>query len=280
MRTLVGVLALSAAATAAPSLQAQTKVTTGKQQDTSAVRIIDRRVLSADELRKLSGMIAQLKAQARAIEVGMRDADSDTNPARRDVSRRKVGDLERIWSAMASTQSKLLMECAVRRFCVFANHGEKAPPKKDVAHHTEWAVTDLACSGVVRGPEKVEESLPDLIVGPSGAARGGDGLGTVVLYNLLESHADFAKSIVPRDLPPFVFTAGSGPLERGVESSGVIEILHHISPARAAFGNGVGRFRPRERLVRLNGEETISFCFRSQSARIVALHANDFLQFH
>jgi hypothetical protein len=50
---------------------------------------------------------------------------------------------------------------------------------------------------VIRRPEEVEESLPDFIVGSSGAARGGDGLGTVVLNNLFEFRADFAKGIVP-----------------------------------------------------------------------------------
>jgi hypothetical protein len=138
----------------------------------------------------------------------------------------------------------------------------------------------LACAGVVRGPEQIEESLPDFIVGSSGAARGGYGLGTVVLDNFLESRADFAESVIPRNALPLVFTASTGPLERRVQPSGVIEVLHRISPARAAFGDGVGGFCPWERLVRFNGEETISIHFRSQPARIVALHANDFFQFH
>jgi hypothetical protein len=132
---------------------------------------------------------------------------------------------------------------------------------------------------VIRGPEEVEESLPDLIVGSSGAARGGYSLWTVVLDNPFESRPDFSESIVPRDLLPLVFTASSGPFERIVQPPWVIKILHRISPARAAFGDGVRGFCPREGLVRFNGEETVSFHLRSQPARVVALHAYNLLDF-
>ena len=141
---------------------------------------------------------------------------------------------------------------------VLANHGKEAPPKEHVAHDAERAVTDLAGAGVIRRPEKIEESLPDLIVGSSGAARGGNGLGTMLLDDSFEPSADFGESFVPRDLLPFVLTASSRPLERKVQSSGVIEILEHISPARAALGNGVGGFRAREPFIRFDGDKAMA----------------------
>jgi len=109
-----------------------------------------------------------------------------------------------------------------------------------VAHDAEWSVTDLACAGVIRGPEEIEESLSDFIVGSSGAARGGYGLGAMVIDNLIDSLPDFRESVVPRNPLPFVFNRELRPASEGSSDVRVIEILHRISSARAAFGNRVG----------------------------------------
>jgi membrane-associated protease RseP (regulator of RpoE activity) len=106
MRALIGVLALGAAVT---TLQAQTKVTTGKQQDTS-VRILERRGSSTDQIRELKVTIAELVARAQTLGLQM-------FAARDDASRRLAvqAELENVLNRKMFSERKLRMECAAAR---------------------------------------------------------------------------------------------------------------------------------------------------------------------
>jgi hypothetical protein len=128
---------------------------------------------------------------------------------------------------------------------------------------------------MVRGPKQVEEALADFIVGPSCAARGGYGLWAVAPDDLFESVANFCEGLFPGDWAPLVVTSGAGSLERNIQASRMIVILHRIPSPRAAFGNGVGGLGSGKSLVRFHRDKTVSIDFRSESTRVVTRHAND-----
>jgi hypothetical protein len=108
-----------------------------------------------------------------------------------------------------------------------------------MAHHAERSVADLAGAGVVGGAQEIKKPLSDFVMGPAGAAGGGNGFRTMLIKNRFHAVSDFNESLIPGYFLPAVFPARTNTLQRIVQAAGMIKILDHIAATRTALGDWI-----------------------------------------